>query len=136
MIDVYKWGSAVALVVSLSCSFARAEDAPRGNVGFSTTKTQVVNLGAEIAGMTGRQLRMRILKIEPNGHVGIHSHKNRPSVVYFLQGTDTVTFGDGSSKSFSSGDMTTATKNTTHWHKNGGKEPVVLIAVDVFQSKK
>ena len=81
---------------------ARAEDAPKGNVGFSTIKTQVVELGDEIEGMSGRQLRLRVLKIEPNGHIGIHSHKDRPSVVYFLQGTDTVSSADGSSKNLPS----------------------------------
>ncbi len=136
MTDTYKRGSAVAIALCLSCYSALAEDAPKGNVGFSTTKIQVVELGDEIGGMNGRQLRLRVLKIEPNGHIGIHSHKNRPSVVYFLEGTDTVSFADGSSKTFNPGDTTTATKNTTHWHKNAGKVPVVLIAVDVFQNKK
>jgi quercetin dioxygenase-like cupin family protein len=41
--------------------------------------------------MQGRQLRMRILAIDPGGYIGIHSHKDRPAVVYFLKGTDTVT---------------------------------------------
>ena len=136
MTDAYKCGTAVAIALCLSCYSARAEDAPKGNVGFSTTKTQVIELGDEIEGMSGRQLRLRVLKIEPNGHIGIHSHKDRPSVVYFLQGTDTVYSSDGSSKTFNPGDTTAATKDTTHWHKNAGKEPVVLIAVDVFHSKK
>jgi uncharacterized cupin superfamily protein len=76
---------------------------------------------------------MRLLKIEPGGHIGLHSHKNRPAVVYFLQGTDTVMQADGSSKTFHPGDMSSATKDTTHWHRNDGKDDVLLIAVDVFQ---
>ncbi len=136
MTDAYRCGVAVAIALCLSCYSARAEDAPKGNIGFSTTKTQVIELGDEIEGMSGRQLRLRVLKIEPNGHIGIHSHKDRPSVVYFLEGTDTVYSADGSSKVFNPGDTTAATKDTTHWHKNAGKVPVVLIAVDVFHSKK
>ena len=31
-------------------------------------------------------MRMRMLTIEPGGHIGIHSHKDRPAVAYFLQG--------------------------------------------------
>ena len=132
----FKWGTAVGIALCLGCYAARADDAPKGNVGFSTIKTQVVELGDEIEGMSGRQLRLRVLKIEPNGHIGIHSHKDRPSVVYFLQGTDTLSSADGSSKTFHPGDTTAATKDTTHWHKNNGTEPVVLIAVDVFHNKK
>lgn len=121
----------------VAVSMTSAQTAPpKGNKGFSTTKSQVVDLGPEIEGMAGRQLRMRMLRIGPGGYIGIHSHKDRPAVVYFLQGTDTVSFSDGTSKTFHAGDMSNATKNTTHWHKNLGKDDVILIAVDVFHPKK
>ncbi len=115
---------------------ANAADAPKDNKGFTASKTTVVELGSEIEGMAGRQLRMRVLTIEPGGHIGLHSHKDRPAVVYFMQGTDTVTLADGSSKTFHPGDTSSATKDTTHWHRNDGKDNVVLIAVDVFKTSK
>jgi quercetin dioxygenase-like cupin family protein len=115
---------------------AVAEDAPKDNKGFTTSKTVAVDLGSEIEGMTGRQLRMRVLTIEPGGHIGLHSHKDRPAVVYFLQGTDTVISADGASKTFHAGDTSSATKETTHWHRNDGKDNVVLIAVDIFNMPK
>lgn len=112
------------------------EAAPKGNEGFSTVKSQFIELGPEIDGMQGRQLRMRILRIDPGGHIGIHSHANRPAVVYALKGVDTVTLGDGTQVVLKPGDMGQATKATTHWHKNTGTEEVLLVAVDIFQSKK
>lgn len=114
----------------------RAQDAPHGNKGFKTLKSEAVELGPEIAGMDGRQLRLRLLTIEPGGYIGIHSHKDRPAVVYFLKGVDTVTFADGTAKTFKPGDMGSAGMNTTHWHRNDGKEPVVFIAVDILHKKK
>ena len=49
-----------------------------------------VDLGSEIEGMAGRQLRMRMVTIESGGVFGrIHDHKNRPGIVYILQGTIT-----------------------------------------------
>lgn len=46
-----------------------------------------VDLGPEIEGMAGRQLRMRMVTIEPGGVLGpIHDHKGRPGIVYILQG--------------------------------------------------
>ncbi len=49
-----------------------------------------VDLGAEIDGMAGWQLRMRMVTIEPGGVFGpIHDHKDRPGIVYILQGTIT-----------------------------------------------
>jgi quercetin dioxygenase-like cupin family protein len=110
--------------------------APKDNKGFKAAVLQVVDLGPEITGMEGRQLRMRALTIEPGGYIGIHSHKDRPAVVYFLQGTDTVTLEDGTVKVFHPGDTSAANKDTTHWHRNDGNEPVVLIAVDVFHNAK
>ncbi len=108
--------------------------APNSNQGFSTTPKQVIDLGPEIENMEGRQLRMRLITIEPGGHNAVHSHADRPVVVYFLQGTDTVTFGDGSEQDFGPGDTSSANKDTTHWHRNDGEEPVVFVAVDVFHN--
>jgi quercetin dioxygenase-like cupin family protein len=125
------------LVLSYGQQVANSQQAaPKDNKGFKATVKQVVDLGPEIEGMTGRQLRMRLLTIEPGGYIGIHSHKDRPAVVYFLQGTDTVTLEDGTVKVFRPGDTSSANKDTTHWHRNDGKEPVVLIAVDVFHNAK
>jgi len=112
------------------------ETAPKGNKAFKATVKQAVDLGPEINGMAGRELRMRVLTIEPGGHIGIHNHKDRPAVVYDLEGTDTVTFGDGAVKVLRPGDTASANRNTVHWHRNDGKEPVVLIAVDVFHKTK
>ena len=86
--------------------------------------------------MDGRQLRLRVLTIEPGGHIGLRSHKDRPAVVYFVQGTDTVIQEDGTAKTFHPGDTSSATKDTTHWHRNDGQDNVVLIAVDIFKPGK
>lgn len=123
----------LALVLSVGQLMANSQQAaPKEHKGFKATVKQAVELGPEIAGMEGRQLRLRLLTIDPGGYIGIHSHKDRPAVVYFLQGTDTVTFADGTVKLFRPGETSFANKNTTHWHRNDGPEPVVLVAVDVF----
>jgi quercetin dioxygenase-like cupin family protein len=125
-----------AIVFGCGACFANAADAPKDNKGFTASKTTVVDLGSEIEGMAGRQLRLRLLTIEPGGHIGLHSHKDRPAVVYFLTGKDTVTFADGTSKTFGPGDTSSANKETTHWHHNDGKDIVTFVAVDVFKSAK
>lgn len=82
--------------------------------------------------MKGRQLRLRILHIEPGGQIGAHDHKNRPAVVYVISGETTVHTPDGKKKTYRPGDVSSATKDTTHWYINEGKEPFVFVAVDVF----
>lgn len=134
-----KFSSALfASAMLLLCgAVANADNAaPKDNQGFTASKTTVVDLGPEIDGMAGRQLRLRVLTIQPGGHIGLHSHKNRPAVVYFVQGTDTVINADGAVKTFHPGDTSAATKDTTHWHRNDGKDAVILIAVDVFKPAK
>lgn len=55
--------------------------------GVAVKLLATVDLGPEIEGMTGRQLRMRLVTIDPGGVFGpIHSHKDRPGTVYILQG--------------------------------------------------
>ena len=117
-------------------AYANAEDAPKGNKNYKSSKSTVVDLGPEFTGMAGRQLRLRVLTIEPGGYIGMHSHKNRPSVVYFLQGTDTVTRDDGTSKTFHAGDTTAEPGTTVHWHRNDGKDDVVLVTADIFKAQK
>jgi len=58
--------------------------------GVTVKLLSTVALGPEIEGMAGRQLRMRMVTIEPGGVFGpIHDHKGRPGTVYILQGTIT-----------------------------------------------
>jgi quercetin dioxygenase-like cupin family protein len=125
------------LMISLAAGtrIANSEDpAPKGNKGFTASKTTVVDLGSEIEGMAGRQLRMRMLTFEPGGYIGIHDHKDRPAVVYFMQGTDEVGQADGSKKIMRPGDTSSATNNTTHYHRNVGTDKVILIAVDIVHT--
>jgi quercetin dioxygenase-like cupin family protein len=124
---------ASVLVAGGGTQFSYAGEPPKDNKGFTASKTTVVELGPEIEGMGGRQLRLRVLTIEPGGHIGLHSHKDRPAVVYLVQGTDTVGLADGSTKTLHAGDTSSANKETTHWHENDGKDNVVLIAVDIFK---
>jgi quercetin dioxygenase-like cupin family protein len=129
------WGAAVALAITASAYVAFAEDAPKDNQGYTTPKTVVLELGNEIPSMAGWQLRLRVLNIAPGGHIGLHSHKDRPSVVYFDKGTDVVINEDGSSKTFRPGDTTAEGVNTVHWHKNTGNDAVVIYTADLVKAQ-
>jgi quercetin dioxygenase-like cupin family protein len=63
--------------------------------------------------MGGRQLRMRMVTVEPGGVFGIHNHKDRSGTVYVLQGTITEHRGDVV-KDYSAGDTWSEDKETTH----------------------
>ena len=58
--------------------------------GIAVELLAALDLGPELEGMAGCQLRMRMVTIEPGGVFGpIHDHKGRPGMVYVLQGTIT-----------------------------------------------
>jgi quercetin dioxygenase-like cupin family protein len=119
--------------VCSSIAPTQAADAPKDNKGYTASKTTVVELGSEFPGMESRQLRLRVLTIEPGGHIGLHTHKERPAVVYFLQGTDTVIRDDGSAQTFKAGDVTGEPGTTIHWHRNDGTDAVIFVTADIFK---
>jgi quercetin dioxygenase-like cupin family protein len=101
------------------------------SIGVSVESLAAVDLGAEIEGMAGRQLRMRMVTIEPGGVFGpVHDHKDRPGVVYVLQGTITD-HRDGVATDYGPGVGWPEDRNTTHWLENRGTVPAVEISVDI-----
>ncbi|MHC1782440.1 MAG: cupin domain-containing protein [Anaerolineaceae bacterium] len=92
-----------------------------------------LDLELEIEGMAGRQLRMRMVTIEPGGVLGpIHDHKDRPGMVYILQGTITD-HRNGVAKEYGPGVGWPEDKDTTHWLENKGSMPAVEISVDIVK---
>jgi quercetin dioxygenase-like cupin family protein len=62
------------------------EQAAPETKGVAAELLATVDLGPEIEGMAGRQLRMRMVTIEPGGVFGpIHDHKDRPGIVYICK---------------------------------------------------
>jgi quercetin dioxygenase-like cupin family protein len=92
-----------------------------------------LDLGPEIEGMAGRQLRMRIVTIEPGGVFGpIHDHEDRPGMVYILEGTITD-HRNGVGREYGPGVGWPEDKNTTHWLENRGTTRAVEISVDLVR---
>ena len=113
----------------------KSEQAAPETRGVTMKPLAALDLGPEIEGMAGRQLRMRMVTIEPGGVFGpIHSHKDRPGVVYILQGTITD-HRDGAAKEYGPGVGWPEDKNTTHWLENRGTKPAAEISVDIVRQQ-
>jgi quercetin dioxygenase-like cupin family protein len=103
--------------------------------GVTVELLATVDLGPEIEGMAGRQLRMRRVTIEPGGVFGpLHDHKGRPGTVYILQGTITD-HRDGVATDYGPGAGWPEDRNTTHWLENRGTVPAVEISVDIVRQE-
>ena len=103
--------------------------------GVTAKLLATVDLGPEIEGMAGRQLRMRMVTFEPGGVFGpVHNHIDRPGMVYILQGTITD-HRAGVAKEYGPGVGWPEDKNTTHWLENRGTTPAVEISVDIVRQQ-
>lgn len=109
------------------------EEAVPATRGVTAELLATVDLGDEIEGMTGRQLRMRMFTFEPGAVFGpLHDHKERPGIVYILKGTITD-HRDGAATDFGPGVGWPEDRNTKHWLENRGSLPAVEISVDIVR---
>jgi quercetin dioxygenase-like cupin family protein len=107
------------------------EQTPPETRGVTAEVLATVDLGREIEGMTGRHLRMRKVTIEPGGVFGpIHDHKDRPGIVYILQGTITD-HRNGTAIEYGPGVGWPEDRDTLHWLENRGPVAAVEISIDI-----
>ena len=101
--------------------------------GVTVKLLSALDLGPEIEGMARRQLRMRMVTIEPGGVFGpLHDHIDRPGMVYILEGTITD-HRDGVAKEYGPGLGWPEDKDTLHWLENRGTIPAVEISADIVR---
>lgn len=101
--------------------------------GVTVKLLATVDLEPEIEGMAGRQLRMRLVTIEPGGIFGpVHDHKDRPGIVYILEGTITD-HRNGVATDYGPGVGWPEDRHTIHWLENRGTVTAVEISVDIVR---
>jgi quercetin dioxygenase-like cupin family protein len=133
-----QWGFALAAgIAAASLAFgagvAVGQSAPTENKGLKVSPPTALELDTEIDSLEGRQLRLRVVTIEPGGVAALHSHNGRPAVAYIAQGTLTEHREGAGTTEHRTGESFSEGKSTTHWAENKGSEAVIVIAVDVFK---
>jgi quercetin dioxygenase-like cupin family protein len=121
----------LALVAALPSGIAQ-HPGPTEDKGLTAMQLVVIDLGPEIPGMTGRQLRMRKITIDPGGVTAAHVHKERPAIDYVLQGT-IVDHRGNEAKEYGPGTTIVETEGTMHWLENKGTNPAVEISADILK---
>ena len=122
----------IALAFGLGVAIGQ-QTPPTESKGVKVSPPTALDLGAEIDSVEGRQLRLRVVTLEPGGVVAVHSHKGRPAVAYVVQGTLTETREGSGPEEHHQGESWTEDHNTVHWAENKGSTPVMIVAVDVFK---
>lgn len=112
-----------------------AEEPAPETRGITVQHLASLDLGAEIEGLAGRTLRMRMVTIEPGGVFGpLHDHVDRPGMVYVLQGTITD-HRDGATTDYGPGPGWPEDRKTRHWLENRGTIAAVEISIDIVAER-
>ena len=106
---------------------------PTAPIGVTDVVRATTDLSKEPAGIHGRQFRLRQLDIAPGGIVPWHSHGDRPAMIYIVSG-EIYEYSSSCAVPIlhKAGDVAPEKKGTSHWWKNDGSSPVLLISVDLF----
>lgn len=124
---------------------AFAGDCPAGQMRADATKPvnygpkavtdmvlSQIDLGGEKLALKGHLMRVRKLEIQPGGIVPWHSHGDRPALIYVMSGE---IYEHASNCAVpilhKAGEVAKETHATSHWWKNDGKTPVVLLSFDI-----
>ena len=107
-------------------------NAPTMPKGVTDTVIGSISLASEI-GVDGRELRTRRLVVQPGGIVPLHSHKDRPALIYTVSGSITeYSSACGAPIQHKAGDISREADGLSHYWVNHGKVPAVLLSSDVF----
>jgi quercetin dioxygenase-like cupin family protein len=101
--------------------------------GMRVSAPTALDLGEQLDGIQGRQLRLRVITFEPGGAAPLHSHKGRPGIVYVLQGTLTEHVEGKGVFDHREGDKFVEDKNTVHWAENRTNQTTIVLASDVYK---
>lgn len=106
---------------------------PTAPVGVTDVVRASTDLSKEPAAIKGRQFRIRQLDMQPGGIVPWHSHNERPAMIYIVSG-EVVEYASSCAVPIvhKAGDIAPEKNGTSHWWKNTGNTPAVLISVDLF----
>ena len=90
-----------------------------------------IDLGREI-GVSGRDLRLRKLVVQPGGVVPFHSHDGRPALIITVSGEITEHRTNCAVPIVHrAGELSRETNEVGHYWVNHGKVPAVLYSADV-----
>jgi quercetin dioxygenase-like cupin family protein len=124
---------ALLMLAVVTCVAGSAQSSGPTNTKYATSKELVsMDLAGEIPDGAGRQLRARAVTIEAGGHTAAHTHVNRPTLEYVLQG-NVIEIRNGVEIPHAAGEIVPAGNGVSHYWENRGHVPVVLMPIDVFK---
>jgi len=123
--------SAAAFVV-FSVGFAAGQrSAPTGDRLVEQTLLTTIDLAKAVDGLGERELRLSRVEVAPQGHIGLHSHQDDPTVVYVLSGVLTNHHDDGMIEDIRARQAFAEFGPKSHWVENNGETPATFVFASV-----
>jgi quercetin dioxygenase-like cupin family protein len=113
---------------TVSNALANAQTAP---AGVTDDLVGSVDLQSELS-FEDHDLRLRRLVVQPGGVVPLHNHAGRPALITVVSGSITEyrsTCAVGIDHT--AGEVASESGGISHWWKNNGTVPAVLLSADV-----
>ena len=110
-----------------------AHTAPTDYKGVTESVLATIDLVQEIDTVENRELRLSRAIIAPGGHIGLHSHRGDPTIVYVLAGVVTNHHDDGTTEQFRPGQAFAGFGLRSHCVENEGATPVSFIAANIHR---
>ena len=96
-----------------------------------------IDLAQEKVKLAGYQLRGRQLVVQPGGEVPWHSHAERPALIYVAKGAITEFKSTCADPILhKAGELAVEDHRVSHWWKNMGKEPCVILSFDLYHDSQ
>lgn len=137
-----------ATLLMTTASIASAGECPAGKagdnaladaatvpVGVTDTVLSAIDISAAPVNAQDRMFRLRRLEVQPGGVVPLHSHENRPALIYVVSGSITE-YSSGCTVGIvhKAGEAAQESIGLMHWWKNTGSEVAVLLSADLLHS--
>ena len=101
--------------------------APYDDQSVAQTLLATIDITKAVDHPENRELRLSRVTIAPNGHIGLHSHKDDPTVVYLISGTLTNHHDDGMAEEVQAGQAFAEFGPKSHWVENQGSVPATFV---------
>ena len=126
--------SCCAAMVLLGAGFVLGQQtAPTDYKSVREEVLATIDLAPEIDTVQNRDLRLSRAMIAPGGHVGLHSHKGDPTIVYVLSGVLTNHHDDGTTEELNANQVFAEFGPRAHWVENKGATPAVFIVANIHR---
>lgn len=126
-------GPAVVPDAERAAPAATAMAGPTANRGIrSVEPVAAIALGAEFPAMAGRDLRARVITLDPGAVVAVHEHRQRPGFAYVLEG-EVVEHRQGEPAPIVRrvGERSIEGTGVVHWWENRSDRVARALVVDI-----